>query len=73
MMKAQITFKGGAQILIDVKEITLIRQNFTNEVVRITWTDHPRGKYKLMSLMVDEVAAIVTWEVEDEIQEDNDH
>ncbi len=57
-MKMQITMKSGAQIIVDIKDLS-IRKNGLGDLTRLEWTTPAEFSAKLVHLQLDQVAAVV--------------
>jgi hypothetical protein len=64
-MRAHITFKSGAKIVVDVEELTTERSGLTNELTRLNWVTPNGWTNKLHSITLSEIVAVVmereTW------------
>lgn len=58
-MKAEITFKSGAQILVDVTEFSTEKHRATREITAMSWTTPESWTRKLHTLALSEIVAIV--------------
>ena len=63
-MRAQVTFKGGAQIQVDVTEFSTTRDPVTGGLTKLNWTTPDGWAAKLHCLDVTEVVAIVAIQAE---------
>jgi hypothetical protein len=61
-MKMQITFKSGAQIVVDVETFSTGRSQLTNELTSLNWTTPPSWTAKLHTVTLAEVVAVVAIE-----------
>lgn len=65
-MRAQITFKSGAQIEVDVDDIATYRNNVTKALTKLEWETPEDYTAKLHTCDIDEIVAIVTMRRESE-------
>lgn len=57
--RAQVTLKSGAQIEFDIGDLEVGRNGVTSEIQRLNW-DTPEGwSRKLLSIELEDIAAIV--------------
>lgn len=69
-MRAQITFKSGAQIEADIEDLTTSRHALTKELVKIVWDTPEDWTRKLHTVDVDEIVAIVLTRTSEEVLSD---
>lgn len=62
MKQLEITFKSGAQVTVDVTEVTLETGAVDNRDRKLTWTTPAGAKRRLFKLDLESVDALVTIE-----------
>lgn len=58
-MRAQITLKSGAQIEVDVTELSTTRDKYSAELTHMEWATPDGWRRKLHTIAIDEIVAIV--------------
>lgn len=58
-MKAQITFKSGAQITVDIDAIETSRHRVTGKLTEMQWVTPDGWTAKLHTVDIEEIVAIV--------------
>lgn len=58
-MKAQITLRSGALIVVDIEELTTIMDKVGGGVAKLSWVNPEVWSAKLHTIVLPEIAAIV--------------
>jgi hypothetical protein len=58
-MRAQITLRGGAQIEVDITDLTTNRSPVSGGLTSLEWTTPDEWARKLHTVAVEEIVAIV--------------
>lgn len=58
-MKAEITFRSGAQVMIDCSEFKTSRNKLTGELVQFDWTTPRQHDRKLHTIELSEIVCII--------------
>lgn len=61
-MKLEITFKSGAQVVVDVTEFSTKRSQISGQFTELTWTAPEDWARKLTGLDLTEIACLVAVE-----------
>lgn len=61
-MKLEITFKSGAQVMVDCTEFSTEKSVVTGEIQALNWTTPANWSRKLHSVKLDEVVCLVAVE-----------